>query len=39
LYLAQFFVSLVSENFPRIFTGVSTPIETLQRLTYAALGS
>ena len=38
LYLAQFFVSLVPENFPRIFTGVGTPIEALQRLTYAALG-
>jgi CubicO group peptidase (beta-lactamase class C family) len=27
LYFAQFFVSLVPENMPRIFTGVGTPIE------------
>jgi len=38
IYLSQFCVSLVPENFPSIFTGVGTPIGTLQRLTYAALG-
>jgi CubicO group peptidase (beta-lactamase class C family) len=38
LYLSQFFVSLVPENFPRIVTGIGTPLETLQRVTYAALG-
>jgi CubicO group peptidase (beta-lactamase class C family) len=38
LYLAQFFVSLVPENFPRIFTGMGTPFETLQQVAYAALG-
>jgi CubicO group peptidase (beta-lactamase class C family) len=39
IYLAQFFVSLVSENMPPIVTGVGTPIKMLQRLTYAALGN
>jgi CubicO group peptidase (beta-lactamase class C family) len=39
IYLAQFFVSLVPENMPRIVTGVGTPIETLQHVAYTALGS
>ena len=39
IYLAQFLVSLVPENMPRIVTGVGTPIETLQQVAYAALGS
>jgi CubicO group peptidase (beta-lactamase class C family) len=39
IYLAQFFVSLAPENMPRIVTGVGTPIETLQHVAYAALGS
>ena len=38
IYLVQFFVPTTAENIPRIVTGVGTPIETLQRLTYAALG-
>jgi CubicO group peptidase (beta-lactamase class C family) len=38
LYLVQFFVSPVLENIPRIVTGVGTPLESLQRLTYAAFG-
>jgi CubicO group peptidase (beta-lactamase class C family) len=38
LYLVQFFASLVPENVPRIVTGSGTPLEALQRLTYAALG-
>jgi CubicO group peptidase (beta-lactamase class C family) len=37
VYLSQFFVSLDSEHFPRIATGVGTPLEALQRATYAAL--
>jgi CubicO group peptidase (beta-lactamase class C family) len=38
LYLAQFSVSFSPENIPRIATGVGTPLETLLRATYAALG-
>jgi CubicO group peptidase (beta-lactamase class C family) len=38
IYLAQFSVSLVPQNFSRIFTGMGTPLETLQRVTYASLG-
>jgi CubicO group peptidase (beta-lactamase class C family) len=38
IYLAQFFVSADPRNIPRIVTGVGTPVEALQRATYAALG-
>jgi CubicO group peptidase (beta-lactamase class C family) len=38
IYLVQCSVPLIPENIVRIFAGVGTPIETLQRLTYAALG-
>ena len=38
IYLAQFSVSLVPDNMARIVTGVGTPLETLVRLTYGALG-
>jgi CubicO group peptidase (beta-lactamase class C family) len=38
LYLVQFSVSFSPENIPRIATGVGTPLETLLRATYAALG-
>jgi len=38
VYLSQVFVSLVPENMPRIFTGVGTPFEALQRAVYRALG-
>jgi CubicO group peptidase (beta-lactamase class C family) len=37
LYLAQFFVSLDPEDFPRIATGIGTPLEVLQRATYGAI--
>jgi len=38
IYLAQYSVSLIPENMVRIVTGKGTPLETLQRVTYAALG-
>jgi CubicO group peptidase (beta-lactamase class C family) len=37
VYLSQFSVSLVPKNYPRIFTGIGTPLEPLQQLAYAAL--
>jgi CubicO group peptidase (beta-lactamase class C family) len=39
IYLTQFSVSLVPDNMARIVTGVGTPLETLVRLTYGALGN
>jgi CubicO group peptidase (beta-lactamase class C family) len=38
LYLTQFLVSFDPENIPRIVTGIGTPLETLQRVTYRAIG-
>jgi hypothetical protein len=38
VYLAQFFVSLDPEDFPRIATGIGTPLEALERATYGAIG-
>ena len=37
LYLVQCVVPLTPENIPRIVTGKGTPLETFQKLTYAAL--
>lgn len=38
LYLVQVFVSLTSGNLARVTTGIGTPLEALQRATYATLG-